>query len=1340
MANKVTIDVEARFIDNVTSEAKDAAKSLQKVEKAAEEVKKDVDSLGKSKAQPKVDADTSKAMKKLDAMDRKLSKLDKINDIAVRIKDSAVLKSLNQMSGNLKSLTKKAWNVAVKIKDTFTAPLTKLKNMLFNVKTLIAGIASAWAATKLIAAPINLADAYSSAKIGFSTLLGESRGQKMMDDLDAFAKRTPFKTSGVISNAQKMMAMGWDVETILEDMEVIGNAAAATGKMDQGLESIVRALSQIKTKGKLSTEELNQLAEAGISAKAMLAENLGYGTGDEGIAKMTKDLESGAIASNVAIEALLTGMRKYDGMMDSMANETVEGLWSQIQDAFEISVFRKWGQGLQDGAKRGFGTLAELLDSAEEALGKFGDTLYEIGKTASNWVADKFQGAVDKIMEITGTFEFENASLKEKISMLWRGVVADPLQEWWDNGGQQKTAETAGKIGSWMGKMLTKGLLAIFGATDVLNEGVGVEAGSSIAGSFLDGFLDNFNGQAITDAFANAISNVWGALPAWAKILIGGYGVGKVAGGISNLAGGITKLIGGVGSATKMTGLLGYGTTAAISLGAGNLAGGASLGAGALSALGLGATAGGLIGGASLIKGGLDLYSGYHSNDITEAKALKTSGKIGIGSTLAGAGIGATIGSVIPGLGTLVGGLIGAGIGGIAGWIGGEKTADKIRAARYESEAMQAAIKDSEKSAEELAQELAKAKWENAREHFGDIKLTLTEIERIADQIIWGDDLGAFEQFSSSAQAAEASLQGMKDSAEQINRWTWKAGLGLKFNEDEMEAIVASYNDYVNSAKSLAENKHYEFTSAVGLLLGAGSDKGAGILGSGDAFYGAIQEQLNDLGSQLTGKVSIALEDGVITLDEQAEISSLQQQIAEITEKLANAEQQAELDLIKLKFGKGNLDYESFENFMSQMQTTIDERMEAGDKAFVASVSSLKLQLADGAISQEEYDTQLQTIVDGYTGTVDSLQAEVKDVELSIIGNAYASKLGTDAAADLRNALDYAISYQMDPIELSDETMARLINIDLDGNGETISNIKDMLSSVFEQTEALDVSEVLTITANSAQIETGEDFVASVTNSMEEQIQDVVVEDVTIKVNDAKLEVLKEMTTDELAAEFGISEPQAQTIYWMLKGDATFEEIEITAAKFGIQDSYLFNPTITINPNVHTMSKTLSISLLDGAGYRGGIFGGSFARGGEVDNSGIVGGSTRFIRVNEEAPEMVLPLSSQRRGRALKLWAQAGNIMGVPGFARGGIIGGNSQDEGIRFNTYGSSSSAEGGRAVQVDVGGVTLEINVNGSDREGVVEAIKAQAGDLADYFVGIIAEALETEFENTPVRGGVA
>lgn len=146
----------------------------------------------------------------------------------------------------------------------------------------------------------------------------------------------------------------------------------------------------------------------------------------------------------------------------------------------------------------------------------------------------------------------------------------------------------------------------------------------------------------------------------------------------------------------------------------------------------------------------------------------------------------------------------------------------------------------------------------------------------------------------------------------------------------------------------------------------------------------------------------------------------------------------------------------------------------------------------------------------------------------------------------------------------------------------------------------------------------------------------------------------------------------------------------------------------------------------------------AFARGGQTDNSGIVGGSTRFIRVNEESPEMIIPLSSQRRERALKLWNKTGELLGVPGFFRGGRSDGDN-DEGIRFGNYGGGESS-GGQNVQIEVGGVHVEIQVDASNNKNIVDSIKEQSGEIAEVIAGVLVEAFSGQYENTPLRGGIS
>lgn len=1394
--NTVTIDVTARFQDEVSTGAKRASKTIDEIGKQAQASGKEVDKLSKKKAKPILDADDSRLLKKLRQSEQKAAKLGKtkvsvvlnaldkattvigkimnsVNKFSgktfqaiLKLKDSDTLKTLQNVSDMSKKIAGKTWSAIVKVKDYATAPLTKIKNALFNIKTLVAAVTAGFAVKKAVLEPISLADQYSSAKIGFTTLLGESAGQAMMDQIDEFAKATPFKTSGVISNVQKMMAYGWDVDRVIEDMETIGDAAAATGKGDQGLESIVYALSEIRSKGKLSTQELNQLASAGIKAKAYLAEGLGYGTSDEGMAKLAKDLESGAIGANAAIEMILEGMKEFDGMMDKTANETVEGLKSQLEDTFEINIARRWGQGLQDGAKSGLGTVVTLLDNADNALMKFGDTVYDVGQTISNWAADKLENAVRRVTEITDSFEFQNASLGGKLKMLWKGVVADPFKEWFQElWSSEENVQKATEFGQKFAENLTKGILAVLGITDIFEDmdGNSESTGSNIAQGFAKGFIDGFDVSAITDKLVDAIGNVWGALPWWGKALVGMYGasqvggmIGNIGAGISTLAGGAAKIwgsagtigLGGTGAATVIgaSGLRGMiGNAGVAGVGASGILGGLSKAGygimGGTSALSVGGGTAALVGGASILGGAAGLASAGTGiyNLYSAHKAKKSGDKTAYDSNMAkgwskigGVATGAAIGSIFGPIGALVG----AGVGGVAGWIGGNKLAKNIESAKFECEDLGEAYADAETEAEKLAVR-EEAAYNNLKNHFGSIKLSVSEIQRIASQITMGDATEGMDQFKSAASQAQASLSKLQIAADDTKRWMWKAGLGVKFNDDEKESIIQAFDDYISSAQSYVENKHYEFTTAVSLLVDFEEGSGKDILSGGDAYYSSIQEKLNSLGEELSGKVEIALQDGVITLDEQKEITNLQNQIAEITNKLADAEVDAKLETIKIKFGgEENISLESYQNLQSQLQSSIEEQMANYDDALTASITSLNLQLEDGAISQEEYDKQVQALTEGYEAKVEGMKVKAANLQLEILGNSYSDILGEDGMADLQHALQNAIDTGIDPIEWSDEKIADLLGVDQLGP-ETAETLRRALQSVIDTGVPDQVEKTVGVDI------TGEPEIMNQIDVMVEEfgIPKEKADTIALLLYGDK-ELLNQIDVSQLAAEFGIPESQAKTVIEKLTGEKSIEnKINVIADDFGIPD--VVNKTVKIkisgsvssNGNLQSNYASKEAQLF-GNDYRGGIEGASGLE--SFANGGMVRGGGKLIRVAEEGtPEMIIPLSSQRRDRGRRLWEKAGQMLEIPGFARGGMISG-SQDEGIRFQRY--EGAQAGDRNVQVDVGGIQVEIHIDATGHENIAEAIEAQKEEIAESVAGILADALSEQFENIPVRGGAA
>ena len=91
-------------------------------------------------------------------------------------------------------------------------------------------------------------------------------------------------------------------------------------------------------------------------------------------------------------------------------------------------------------------------------------------------------------------------------------------------------------------------------------------------------------------------------------------------------------------------------------------------------------------------------------------------------------------------------------------------------------------------------------------------------------------------------------------------------------------------------------------------------------------------------------------------------------------------------------------------------------------------------------------------------------------------------------------------------------------------------------------------------------------------------------------------------------------------------------------------------------------------------------------------------------------------------------------MLGVPGYAAGGIVGG--RDEGLRFQNPGGGATA--GQGMTVNVGGVTVQISVDGSgNNPDLVTAIKEQGGEIAEQVAGILADAFNSQFENTPTKG---
>lgn len=330
-----------------------------------------------------------------------------------------------------REVTSRAYTFTLRAVDRVTGPLRMLGGMATSTLGLLgagAGVAGA------ILWPVKLADEMTTANIGFETMLKNAdKAKALMNDIREFAIATPFKQREVVEQGRMLLTRGFKPEDVIPTLQTIGDATAALGTGMVGMQRISLALGQIQNKGKLQAEEMLQLTEANIPAWRYLAEYLGTS-----IANVQKLSEKGKISSEVAVRAILHGMKEFQGMMDKTANMTASGLLAQITDIFEINIFARWGQGLQQGILPGLERLLKLLTDSKGKLTSWGDAVEAAGKKLSGAFLNKIDAVQEFFKNLTESGKWQGAKdIGEKITILMDSAVV-AIDKWLSGPGGQK--------------------------------------------------------------------------------------------------------------------------------------------------------------------------------------------------------------------------------------------------------------------------------------------------------------------------------------------------------------------------------------------------------------------------------------------------------------------------------------------------------------------------------------------------------------------------------------------------------------------------------------------------------------------------------------------------------------------------------------------------------------------------------------------------------------------------------------------------------------------------------------------------------------------------------------
>lgn len=238
--------------------------------------------------------------------------------------------------------------------------------------------------------------------IAFEVMLGKGGDVKgLLDDLAKKAEQSPFEFPEIIATTKRMMAFGFSVDEIKARLITFSDTASAMGVP---MERIIMALGQMRQKGKVSFEEMNQLVEAGVPAWRYLADEMARTdkkfaalTDDKKIAKLQKLAETGKLNARGAEQAIARGMQaQFGGIGSRVATETASGIEANLSDVLTrlAGTASKGGFQAYKQTLRGLLTVANSDVAAGFAEGANGVTVKALGAFNDSINTFKEEGAI----------------------------------------------------------------------------------------------------------------------------------------------------------------------------------------------------------------------------------------------------------------------------------------------------------------------------------------------------------------------------------------------------------------------------------------------------------------------------------------------------------------------------------------------------------------------------------------------------------------------------------------------------------------------------------------------------------------------------------------------------------------------------------------------------------------------------------------------------------------------------------------------------------------------------------------------------------------------------------
>ena len=254
------------------------------------------------------------------------------------------------------------------------------------------------------------------------------------------------------------------------------------------------------------------------------------------------------------------------------------------------------------------------------------------------------------------------------------------------------------------------------------------------------------------------------------------------------------------------------------------------------------------------------------------------------------------------------------------------------------------------------AEAAREAKKDNLAKHFGDLAMSMDDLEDAAREIVGRGDLETVDELLSALGDSKNIENAMATANKAIKKYNWKIEAGLAISKEDTKDYANQVKSYVQSAQELIDQKGYEVNISTKLLFGDGKQAKA-LNAENNAFYTELDSQMQTLTKQLNKYLDDALENG-LTPDTEAVINKTLEAMDEITQAISDAEAQANWDMMAGEWSGKALTAESFEELQNQINENLEKEYEGIDEATKSSLTAINAKYSMGKITQAEAEQQ----------------------------------------------------------------------------------------------------------------------------------------------------------------------------------------------------------------------------------------------------------------------------------------------------------------------------------------------------------------------------------------------